>query len=312
MSPAALVGALSGRGTATIDNLQISGFDPAAIEAASRAAQRGVAIDAVRIGDVVRSGLDAGRLNIPAASAVVTIEAGRATLSPLTVPAAGADVGISASYDLGADALDLRFGLIGPLKADAPGGQRPEISIALKGPVDAPRRTVEVASLVNWLTMRAVEQEAKRLEAAEQEAKRIQAQEEARRLAEEARRAAEDGRRLAEEEARRGGETRRGSRRRSTPGSGSEARRRSRRDSAPGPRSGPAAIYGDDTLVRCWRAGLRQASGPAGADRDPPASGPNAGETGRGEAASYAAPAAAHSARDDNGARGSATGDNAA
>ncbi len=203
MSPAALVGALSGRGTATIDNLQISGFDPAAIEAASRAAQRGVAIDAVRIGDVLRSGLDAGRLNIPAASAVVTIEAGRATLSPLTVPAAGADVGISGSYDLGADALDLRFGLIGPLKADAPGGQRPEISIALKGPVDTPRRTVEVASLVNWLTMRAVEQEAKRLAAAEQEAKRIQAQEETRRLAEEARRAAEDARRLAEEEARR-------------------------------------------------------------------------------------------------------------
>jgi hypothetical protein len=50
-----------------------------------------------------------------------------------------------------------------------------------------------VTSLVNWLAMRSVEQEAKRLEAAEQDAKRIRAQEEEakRRAQEAARRAAE-------------------------------------------------------------------------------------------------------------------------
>jgi large subunit ribosomal protein L24 len=199
LSPAALVGALSGSGTATIDGLQISGFDPKAIESALRAAEHGVALDAIRIGDIVRTALDTGRLHIPALSGAITIEAGRTALAPLAAPAEGADVAIAGSYDLGADALDLRFGLAGPRRTDAPGGQRPEISIALKGPLDAPRRTVDVAPLVNWLTMRAVEQEAKRLEAAEQEAQRIQAQEAARRLA-----AAEEAKRAeAIEEARR-------------------------------------------------------------------------------------------------------------
>jgi len=200
LSPAALVGALSGTGTATVDSLQISGFDPRAIESALRAAERGVSLDVVRIGDVVRTALDAGRLNVPAMSGAIVVETGRAALRPVTAPAEGADVALGGTYDLGADELNLHFGLSGARSADAPGGQRPEISIALKGPLGAARRTVEVSSLVNWLAMRAVDREAKRLEAAEQEAKRIQAEAARRLAAENARRAeaAEEARRAQE------------------------------------------------------------------------------------------------------------------
>ena len=191
LSPAALIGALHGTGSATAENLQISGLDPRAIDAAMLAAERGVPLDAVRIGDVVRSALDGGRLNIPDLGGAVVIGAGRVALGPLTAPAQGADVAIAAAYGLNEDALDVRFGLTGAPKPNAPDGRRPEISIALKGPLDSPRRNVDVAGLINWLALRAVELEARRLEAAEQAAKRIQAQEEARRKQEEERRAQE-------------------------------------------------------------------------------------------------------------------------
>jgi uncharacterized protein involved in outer membrane biogenesis len=196
LSPAALIGALQGSGTATAESLQIAGLDPKAIEAAIRAAERGMLLDAVRIGDVVRNALDDGRLNIPGVGGAIAISAGRIVLGPLAAPAQGADVAITGSYGVGEDALDLRFGLTGAPRPNAPDNRRPELAIVLKGPLDAPRRTVDVTALVNWLAMREVEQEAKRLEAAEREAKRIQAQLEAQRAA-----AAQRAQQRAEEEA---------------------------------------------------------------------------------------------------------------
>jgi uncharacterized protein involved in outer membrane biogenesis len=189
LSPAALIGALQGAGTASTESLQISGFDPKAIDSAILAVDRGVPPDAIRIGDIVRTALDAGRLNIPGIVGVMAIGAGRVVVGPLSAPAQGADVAISGSYGLAEDALDFRFGLTGPPKANAPAGQRPELTILLKGPLDSARRTVDVTGLVNWLALRGVELEAKRLEAAEREANRIRAQEEALRALDEARRA---------------------------------------------------------------------------------------------------------------------------
>jgi AsmA-like C-terminal region len=192
LSPAALIGALQGSGSITADNVQLAGLDPNGIDAAVRAADRGVPIDAIRIGDIVRTALESGRLNVPAVGGPIAIGGGRLTLGPIAAPAQGADVSFTGNYDLGADAINLRFDLIGPPRANTAGSERPQLFVTLKGPLDGPRRNVDVTSLVNWLSMRAVEQEAKRLEAAEQEAKRIRAQQdEARRRAEAARRAAE-------------------------------------------------------------------------------------------------------------------------
>ena len=201
MSPATLIGALQGAGTATAENLQISDLDPKAIDSAMLAAERGVPLDAIRIGDVVRSALDAGKLHIPVATGTIAIRAGRVVLGPLTAPAEGADAAISSDYGLNEDALDLRFGLTGAPRADAPDGQRPQISIALKGPLDAPRRNVDVAALIRWLALRGVELEAKRLEAAEQEAKRRRVQEEARRKQEDEARRKQDEERRARDAA---------------------------------------------------------------------------------------------------------------
>ena len=127
----------------------------------------------------MRTALDTGRLNIPDVAGAVVINAGRLALGPLAAPAQGADVAIAGGYAFGEDALDLRFGLTGAPRPNAPENRRPELSIVLKGPFDTARRTVDVTALVNWLAMREIEQAAPRLEAAEREAARIKAQEEA-------------------------------------------------------------------------------------------------------------------------------------
>jgi uncharacterized protein involved in outer membrane biogenesis len=178
LSPAALIGALQGQGSVTAENLLLAGLDPNAIDAATRAAERGVALDGVRIGDIVRTALDGGRLHIPDAGGTIAIADGRVTLAPLVAPAQGADVAMTGSYDLAADALEARFDLTGALRQNGPVGQRPSLAVALKGPREAPRRSEDVSALVSWLTLRSVEQESKRLEAAERQARRIKLQEE--------------------------------------------------------------------------------------------------------------------------------------
>ena len=51
--------------------------------------------------------------------------------------------------------------------AGSPLNARPEITIALRGPVNAPKRTIDAAALANWLALRAVEQQSKKLDALE-------------------------------------------------------------------------------------------------------------------------------------------------
>jgi uncharacterized protein involved in outer membrane biogenesis len=198
LSPAALIGAVRGTGSAAAENLQLAGLDPRAIETASAAAEHGSLLDPVRIGDIVRTALAGGALDIPDVGGTIAINDGRLSFAPLAAPAQNADVTIRGGYDLGQDALDIGLDLAGAPSADMATHARPQLSISFKGPFAAPRRNVDVSALVRWLTERRVEREAKRLEAAEREAKRLQAEEQAQEA--EARRRAQE---RAQEEARR-------------------------------------------------------------------------------------------------------------
>jgi hypothetical protein len=174
-SPAALIGALRGGGTLSIDSLQVAGLDPGAIGVAMRAADQGMAVDTFRIGDVVAAGLDRGPLALPRIAGGFTIADGRASFGEVSAPVAGTEFSASGTYDLSAATLDLRLALAGTGSEEGPSGLRPRIDIAVKGPIEAPRRQVDVSALVGFLTLRAVDREAKHLEAAEREAKRLQA-----------------------------------------------------------------------------------------------------------------------------------------
>lgn len=170
-SPAALVGALRGSGTVTLENVRITALDAKAVETAMRGADRGGPVTAERVVDQVRRQLDAGTLAVAKLTAPVEISTGRARLGKLTFAPNAPELAVGASVDLVEETLDARVTLFGP--AVAPGsGQRPEVSVSVKGPIASPQRTLDVSVLVGWLTLQAVDREAKKLEAEEREAER--------------------------------------------------------------------------------------------------------------------------------------------
>jgi large subunit ribosomal protein L24 len=63
-------------------------------------------------------------------------------------------------------ALDARLILSGSVDA-TPSGVRPDVVIYFKGPLDAPKRSIDVMALTSWLALRAVEQQSKKLDVLE-------------------------------------------------------------------------------------------------------------------------------------------------
>ncbi len=179
LSPASLVGAIKGTGTVSLERVEIAGLDPSGLDAAIGAVDRGGPISAGRIGDLVNAGLDAGKLRLPFATAPLVIADGRLQLINVAAPAQNADVAASLAFGLDDGLVDIRIGLTGAQRKNAPSGERPAMVVTVKGPLGAARRTADVTPLVNWLTVRSVEQEAKRLDDAEKEHKRLEAAAEA-------------------------------------------------------------------------------------------------------------------------------------
>jgi hypothetical protein len=104
---------------------------------------------------------------VPLAEGTITVEAGQARLSGVTVRAQRADLAVNGGINLIDGALDARLTLFGASSAGAPANTRPEILIMLKGSLDAPKRSTDVAALASWLALRAVEQQAKKLDVLE-------------------------------------------------------------------------------------------------------------------------------------------------
>jgi uncharacterized protein YhdP len=166
MSPVALVGSLVGSGSFTLENGRVMRLDPAAFDAVIRAVDQGLPIDATRIRDRVDAALTRGGLGVALAEGAITIGDGQARLSNPTVRAQRADLTAGGSVNLAEGALDARLTLFGA-GAGAPADTRPEIGIVLKGPIETPKRTVDVAALASWLALRAVEQQSKKLDVLE-------------------------------------------------------------------------------------------------------------------------------------------------
>ncbi|HWC93047.1 MAG TPA: AsmA-like C-terminal region-containing protein [Pseudolabrys sp.] len=161
-SPQALIGSLHGAGKIALSDAAFAGLDPRAFDAVTRAVDQGLSIDVARISDVVRKALDSGRLSIKHAQGGIVVTAGQARLTDFTAKGADADLSLIGSLDLIDGALDSHLILSGKS-----GDARPDIFMSLKGPVNAPARNVDVSALTGWLTLRAVENEARRLKAAQ-------------------------------------------------------------------------------------------------------------------------------------------------
>ncbi len=160
LSPVALIGSLQGTGKIALDDAQIAGLDPRAFDVVTRAVDQGLAIDAGRISDVVSKALDSGQLAIKRADGTISISAGQVRLSNVAAEGKDAALALAGNLDLTDGSIDARLILSGSRQA---AGARPDIYMALKGPVAAPSRSIDVSALTGWLTLRAVENQAKQL-----------------------------------------------------------------------------------------------------------------------------------------------------
>jgi large subunit ribosomal protein L24 len=174
LSPAALVGSLQGSGAVTLDNAHIAGFDPRAFDVVTRAVDQGVPIETARVSDIVGNALESGDLAVKQTKADLVVSAGQVRLNTTKAAGDSADLTVSGALDLTNGVVDGHLVLSG---ADIAGGARPDIYMAVKGPVSAPTRNVDVSALTGWLTLRAVDTEAKKLKAAEDAAAKSRASE---------------------------------------------------------------------------------------------------------------------------------------
>jgi uncharacterized protein involved in outer membrane biogenesis len=184
LSPASLLGSLAGAGTITLEDAQISGLDPKAFNAAIRASDQGLATEAPKIRDIVGTVLDGGALLVPRLDAALALNAGQARVPHTTAYGQGADLAFVASGDLADGAIDARLTLLGPVITEGTSATRPEILVTLKGPLAAPKRTIDVSTLSGFLMLRAVEKQAKRIDLIEAERRDAERREQERRDAE--------------------------------------------------------------------------------------------------------------------------------
>jgi large subunit ribosomal protein L24 len=169
LSPEGIVGALHGGGTISLSRAQLAGLSPAAFDVAMRLAdQSGGAVDAAKIRAAVAAAMDARKLTVAKADAEVTIAGGQLRVANGVLPAQdGASVALDGTLDLKSATLDAQLKLSTEPAANALILARPELALTLKGPLAAPERKLEIASLLGWLSLRAAEQQTRRLESLE-------------------------------------------------------------------------------------------------------------------------------------------------
>ncbi|MCZ7642247.1 MAG: hypothetical protein M5U33_05250 [Pseudorhodoplanes sp.] len=156
---------MSGNGTVSIEGAKFAALDPGVFAQAMRAADQAAALDAGKLAAVARQALDAGSLGVPHGDGVLTMTNGQVRMTTMVARAEGAELTATGAIDIGSGQIDSRIVLAGGQPGNAAG--RPEIAVTLRGPLSAPARAVDVSRLTGWLAFRAVEQQAKKLEAIE-------------------------------------------------------------------------------------------------------------------------------------------------
>jgi large subunit ribosomal protein L24 len=167
MSALALVGSLEGSGTFTLENARVARLDPRAFEILVRAVDQGLPIDPNQLRDRLDIALASGALSIPRAEGTITITGGQARLSNSMAGARGSELAVIGTVNLVDGNVDARLTLSSAAAADAVRKVPPEISLVLKGPLGAPKRSIEVGSFANWLAVRALEQASTKLDVLE-------------------------------------------------------------------------------------------------------------------------------------------------
>ena len=167
MSAAAVIGSLEGAGTFTLDEGRLARLDPKSFAAVMGAVDRGLPLETGRLRDRMDAALASGFLAIPRAEGAITVAAGQAHLSNSMAGEGGSELSLNGHINLLHSELDARLILSGPSAAGVVAHAPPEIAVVLKGPMSAPKRSIDVANFASWLALRAVEQQSKKLDVLE-------------------------------------------------------------------------------------------------------------------------------------------------
>jgi hypothetical protein len=109
-----------------------------------------------------------GQRAAPQGDATMTITDGKVGVANVALPAQdGAALALAGALDLNTGAVDARMTLAAPPPPHALIRIRPELAVALKGPLAAPARTLDASALTGWLSLRAAELQTRRLESIE-------------------------------------------------------------------------------------------------------------------------------------------------
>jgi large subunit ribosomal protein L24 len=167
-SPAAFIGSLAGAGTLQFEQARLVGLNPRVFGAVTRAVELGIPTEGQRLREFVTGAMDNAGLSVPKASATIGIAGGQARLRDIKIEAEAADLQATVNVDLSDAMLDALLTLNA---AQPQGPAQPALMVAVKGPLPEPTRSIDTTLLSSWLTLRAVEQQSKHLEAMERAAR---------------------------------------------------------------------------------------------------------------------------------------------
>jgi large subunit ribosomal protein L24 len=162
----AVIRSLEGKADVKVQNGVVQRLDPAAFNAVISAVDQGLPIDERRIRDRMEQALAVGPFKFSLAEGQLAATGTSLRLDEIAVRAVGADLKMKGSVELATSVIDTGISLVGQISGPEP-NLRPEVAIMLRGPIDAPRRSLDVAAFTSWLALRAVDQQAKRLDALE-------------------------------------------------------------------------------------------------------------------------------------------------
>ncbi len=172
-SPARLIAGLGGAGSLSFADARLSRFDPAAYARVIAATGEDASeSDASRLQQRLTEALDRDSWALGGVTVPFTLAGGLIRLQPLTFESAGLRSEASGIVDLRTLSLDLRLGLkpLGPLPKGWP-TDAPQVGVAWRGPLSAPRREADVNALSNVVAARALAREIERVEAFEADAR---------------------------------------------------------------------------------------------------------------------------------------------
>jgi large subunit ribosomal protein L24 len=170
-SASALLGAMSGSGSLTLENAHINGVDPNIFQIVADAGDANAQLsEPLKLKAFVDPLLIGGTFVTLSAELPIALKDGQLRVAPTRLNGNGVQLVVSGGYNLSSDQIDLRAVLSPSSVTMNIGGVHPEIQVLAGGTPDALARASELSALSSWLTLRAVDRETKRLEAIERNA----------------------------------------------------------------------------------------------------------------------------------------------